>query len=254
MLAMPVMQVKGSHAPAPIEHWSDIAKHPKDEQDADHQQNEQHQHQHPPKKQKKQAAASSHQQPVLLGRKLMQHLSDNGWDIPTPIQRQAVPALLGGRDLLAIAPTGSGKTLAFVLPMLALLSEQKQQGGEHWPAAPKALLLSPTHELAAQTARVLKLLLPGTGLRCCLLNKNSAVGSDFSKVDVLVANPLRLKGLVEGGKVDLSKVGSWISSGASYAHSTPPSAKAKPNLRSSWRTKLLLVAAKQHHGLASTVS
>lgn len=195
------VQVKGSDIPAPVKHWSDVAKHPKEQQDIDADQQQQ------PAKKQKQAATSIHQQPVLLGRKLMQHLTENEWDTPTPIQRQAVPALLGGRDLLAIAPTGSGKTLAFVLPMLALLSEQKQQGGEHWPAAPKALLLSPTHELAAQTARVLKLLLPGSGLRCCLLNKNSAVGSDFSKVDVLVANPLRLKGLVEDGKIDLSKVG-----------------------------------------------
>lgn len=194
--------MKGSDIPAPIKHWSDVAKHPADE-DAD----QQHHHKQISKKQKRDPLTSKHDQPTLLSRKLMQHLAENGWDTPTPIQRQAVPALLGGRDLLGIAPTGSGKTLAFVLPALALLCEQKQLGGqEHWPCAPKALLLSPTHELAAQTARVLKLLLPGSGLRCCLLNKSSATGSDFSKVDVLVANPLRLKGLVEDNKIDLSKV------------------------------------------------
>ena len=202
-----LLQVKGSDIPAPVKYWLDIAKHPKGEEQQ--QEQKQQQEEQPAKKQKKQTAASSqYDQPVLLGRKLIQHLAENGWDTPTPIQRQAIPALLAGRDLLAIAPTGSGKTLAFVLPMLAILSELKQKGGEeHWPSAPKALLLSPTHELAAQTARVLKLLLPGSGLRCCLLNKSSAVGSDFSKVDVMVANPLRLKGLVEDGKVDLSKVG-----------------------------------------------
>jgi hypothetical protein len=56
---------------------------------------------------------------------------------------------------------------------MAHLMRLKEQGGSAWPAAPKALLLSPTHELAAQTARVLKLLLPGSGLRCCLLSKKS---------------------------------------------------------------------------------
>jgi ATP-dependent RNA helicase DDX52/ROK1 len=63
--------------------------------------------------------------------------------------------------------------LAFLLPLMAHLMRLKEQGGTAWPAAPKALLLSPTHELAAQTARVLKLLLPGSGLRCCLLSKKS---------------------------------------------------------------------------------
>jgi hypothetical protein len=57
---------------------------------------------------------------------------------------------------------------------MAHLMRLKEQGGTAWPAAPKALLLSPTHELAAQTARVLKLLLPGSGLKCCLLSKKSA--------------------------------------------------------------------------------
>jgi hypothetical protein len=58
--------------------------------------------------------------------------------------------------------------------MMALLMRLKEQGGTAWPGAPKALLLSPTHELAAQTARVLKTLLPGSGLKCCLLSKKSA--------------------------------------------------------------------------------
>lgn len=57
---------------------------------------------------------------------------------------------------------------------MAHLMRLKEQGGAAWPSAPKALLLSPTHELAAQTARVLKTLLPGSGLKCCLLSKKSA--------------------------------------------------------------------------------
>jgi superfamily II DNA/RNA helicase len=60
-----------------------------------------------------------------------------------------------GRELLAIAPTGSGKTLAFLLPVVAALKRARGAGGDAWPDAPKALLLSPTHELAAQARHVM---------------------------------------------------------------------------------------------------
>lgn len=58
--------------------------------------------------------------------------------------------LAPGRELLAIAPTGSGKTLAFLLPVVAALRRAHNEGGAAWPDAPKALFLSPTHELAGQ--------------------------------------------------------------------------------------------------------
>jgi ATP-dependent RNA helicase DDX52/ROK1 len=166
-----------------------------------------------------------------VGPRLRDALAAAGWLDPTPIQRQAVPALMEGarasgvtciwwyvggwvcwivgvyilagswpdplpvpstqfahtpltpgRELLAIAPTGSGKTLAFLLPIVAALRQAHNEGGAAWPDAPKALCLSPTHELAGQTARVLKRLLPGTKLKACLLSKATAAGSDFSKV------------------------------------------------------------------------
>jgi ATP-dependent RNA helicase DDX52/ROK1 len=214
-----LLQVKGHDVPPPLKYWTDIAKHPKEgeQQQQQHDSDEQQQQQQPSKKRKQPAASAieapakkhkHHKQQHIVGlsRHLMRHLEENGWSTPTPIQRQAIPALLAGRELLAVAPTGSGKTLAFVLPMLALLAEQKLKGGKDWPDAPKALLLSPTHELAAQTVRVLKQLLPGSGLRCCLLSSAPAGVVQFDKVDVLVANPLRLKLLVEEGKVDLSHV------------------------------------------------
>ncbi|KAG2440629.1 hypothetical protein HYH02_010208 [Chlamydomonas schloesseri] len=151
-----------------------------------------------------------------VGRRLLAALRAAGFTAPTPIQRQAIPALLEGRELLAVAPTGSGKTLAFLVPLLARLKQlkaasaaaaaagQQAAAAEQWPDAVKALVVSPTHELAAQQARVLKLLLPGSGLRACLLCKATAAGTTFSKVDLLLANPLRLVTLVEAGKVDLS--------------------------------------------------
>jgi superfamily II DNA/RNA helicase len=222
LLLLLLLQVKGHDVPAPLKYWSEIAKHPKEgeQQQQQHDSDDEQQQQQPSKKRKQQLADTAAAEPsskkhkhhkqqqhiVGLSRHLMRHLEENNWATPTPIQRQAIPALLAGRELLAVAPTGSGKTLAFVLPMLALLAEQKLQGGDAWPDAPKALLLSPTHELAAQTVRVLKQLLPGSGLRCCLLSSAPAGVVQFAKVDVLVANPLRLKILVEEGKVDLSHV------------------------------------------------
>jgi len=141
---------------------------------------------------------------LKAGPRLLANIVAAGFSQPTPIQRQAIPCMLAGRELLAVAPTGSGKTLAFVLPVLVGLRRLRAAGD--WPAAVKAVLLSPTHELAAQQARCLKLLLPGTGLRCSLLNKSTAAGTDFSKVDVLLANPLRLAHMAKEGKMDLKEV------------------------------------------------
>ncbi|GIM09618.1 hypothetical protein Vretimale_13458, partial [Volvox reticuliferus] len=138
-----------------------------------------------------------------VSRRLVAVLRSSGFSCPTPIQRQAIPALMAGRELLAVAPTGSGKTLAFLIPLLANLRALRARGD--WPEGVKALVVSPTHELAAQQARVLKLLLPGTGLRACLLSKATAAGSDFAKVDLLLANPLRLVNLVDEGKVALGQ-------------------------------------------------
>lgn len=111
--------------------------------------------------------------------RLLDNMATAGWREPTPIQRQAIPALLGGRDLLALAPTGSGKTLGFLVPVLIAARAQKRAGAA--AAGPRALVLSPTRELMAQSARVLQLLLPSQGLRASLLSKATAAGTDFSK-------------------------------------------------------------------------
>jgi ATP-dependent RNA helicase RhlE len=76
---------------------------------------------------------------------LSRAVAEKGYTVPTPIQREAIPAVLAGRDVLAGAQTGTGKTAAFVLPILQNLGAP--QGG-----APRALVLTPTRELAAQVA------------------------------------------------------------------------------------------------------
>src|SRR5580692_1438190 len=76
---------------------------------------------------------------------LVRAVADKGYATPTPIQREAIPAVLAGRDVLAGAQTGTGKTAAFVLPILQNLAA-------HAGRAPRALVLTPTRELAAQVA------------------------------------------------------------------------------------------------------
>jgi ATP-dependent RNA helicase RhlE len=80
-----------------------------------------------------------------LAPELMRALCDKGYTAPTPIQSQAIPAVLAGRDVLAGAQTGTGKTAAFVLPILQQLAAGAAR-------SPRALILTPTRELAAQVA------------------------------------------------------------------------------------------------------
>jgi ATP-dependent RNA helicase DDX52/ROK1 len=90
------------------------------------------------------------------GKMLLSRLKEAGFDEPTPIQRQAIPLLLENHELLAVAPTGSGKTLAFLLPIICSLKSKDDEAG-----GPRALLLSPTKELAQQSHRILRLLCRG---------------------------------------------------------------------------------------------
>src|ERR1700734_4081083 len=79
---------------------------------------------------------------------LLRAVADKGYDTPSPIQLQAIPAVLAGRDVLAGAQTGTGKTAGFVLPILQRLAEATAR-----ERAPRALVLTPTRELAAQVAQ-----------------------------------------------------------------------------------------------------
>ena len=111
---------------------------------------------------------------------LSRALAEAGFDEPTPIQRQAIPILLEANELLAIAPTGSGKTLSFLLPIVVKLRTRDDDAG-----GPRALLLSPTKELAQQSHRILKLLCRGTNsLRCVSARVSPATRRSYSRVPV----------------------------------------------------------------------
>lgn len=101
---------------------------------------------------------------------------------PTPIQMQALPTLLAGRDMMGIAPTGSGKTAAFALPLLAALQGHDAAGTAL--GGPRALILTPTKELASQTLREISRLAQGTSVRAALLTRASMTGAASHRVAV----------------------------------------------------------------------
>ena len=125
-----------------------------------------------------------------------------GYDTPTPVQDQAIPLVLEGRDVVAAAQTGTGKTAAFALPLMQRIG----CGGK----APAALVVTPTRELAAQIERVASAVGEHTGQRVAVVVGGVKYGPQVAKVkagiDVLVATPGRLIDLVDRGDVDLSAI------------------------------------------------
>src|SRR5258708_33793053 len=94
---------------------------------------------------------------------LQNNLAKHGFVEPLPVQSEAIPPALNGQDVVATAQTGTGKTLAFVLPVLEALSKQTAASG------PRALILSPTRELAIQIEETLRKLAEGTGIRAAVV-------------------------------------------------------------------------------------
>ncbi|MEO6972540.1 MAG: DEAD/DEAH box helicase [Rhodoferax sp.] len=143
-----------------------------------------------------------------LSTALVRAAGELGFTTPTPIQSQAIPAVLRGADLLGSAQTGSGKTAAFALPLLQLL----QQGQQHTPRRVRALLLVPTRELAAQVGEVLRSLaqhLPQP-LKVAVVFGGVSVNPQMMGLrggaDIVVATPGRLLDLVDHNALKLSNV------------------------------------------------
>ncbi|KAM6049169.1 putative ATP-dependent RNA helicase DDX52 [Chlamydotis macqueenii] len=141
--------------------------------------------------------------------KIMENIQAAGFQVPTPIQMQAIPVMLHGRELLASAPTGSGKTLAFCIPLLAHLKQPRNKGF-------RALIISPTRELASQTHRELVKLAEGTGFRIHMIHKAAEAAKKFGpkssrKFDILVTTPNRLIYLLKQDPpaIDLTSV-EWL--------------------------------------------
>jgi superfamily II DNA/RNA helicase len=135
----------------------------------------------------------------------LQAVADTGYTTATPIQAQAIPVALAGRDVLGIAQTGTGKTAAFTLPLIDRLSKGRARA-----RMPRALVLAPTRELADQVAMSFEKYAKGTKLTWVLLIGGVSMGDQVAAlnkgVDVLIATPGRLLDLFERGKMMLNGV------------------------------------------------
>jgi ATP-dependent RNA helicase RhlE len=138
---------------------------------------------------------------------LLRAVADKGYTEPTPIQREAIPAVLAGRDVLAGAQTGTGKTAGFTLPLLQLL-------GTRGARNPRALVLTPTRELAAQVEQSVKDYGKYVDLRSFVIFGGVSERPQIDKLrqgcDILVATPGRLLDLCEQRAVSLADVQIFI--------------------------------------------
>ncbi len=134
---------------------------------------------------------------------LMKAIEALNFHEPTPIQKEAIPQVLGGRDILASAQTGTGKTLAFVLPMLQRMLEKPAPGVI-------ALVLLPTRELAAQVASVVKEVGRFTPARCALLVGGESFHLQLQALrggaSLVIATPGRLLDHMERRTITLSRI------------------------------------------------
>jgi ATP-dependent RNA helicase RhlE len=145
-------------------------------------------------------------QSLGLSDALLKAVSKKGYTTPSPIQQKAIPPVLEGKDVLASAQTGTGKTAGFTLPILQLLSQ-----GKHLSHRPiRALILTPTRELAAQILANIKEYSEFLDIRSTVIfggvNQNPQVSQLRQGVDILVATPGRLIDLQNQGLITLSKV------------------------------------------------
>ncbi|MFO1123946.1 MAG: DEAD/DEAH box helicase [Methylocystis sp.] len=136
---------------------------------------------------------------------LLRALAREGYEIPTPVQAQAIPALLQGRDLLGVAQTGTGKTAAFALPILhRLLADRRRPA----PYTARALVLAPTRELATQIADSFRaygqFFRPSVGVIVGGVSHRPQIDMLARGLDVLVATPGRLLDHIGSGRLKLA--------------------------------------------------
>ena len=142
-----------------------------------------------------------------LSAELLRAISEQGYTEPTPIQSKAIPAILEGKDVLAGAQTGTGKTAGFTLPLLQRLNENPNSSNQR-PI--RALVLTPTRELAAQVGESIKIYGRHLPLRSTVIFGGVKINPQKDKlrqgVDILVATPGRLLDHIGQKTVNLSQV------------------------------------------------
>ncbi|WP_032112212.1 DEAD/DEAH box helicase [Candidatus Paracaedibacter symbiosus] len=137
-----------------------------------------------------------------LSKNLLKTIREIGYVFPTSIQQEAIPEILQGRDLLACAQTGTGKTASFALPIVDILQNTRKRN-----RLPRAIIMAPTRELAAQVEENIIQYAGGTGLSTVLLVGGEIVTSQERKlkkgVDIIIATPGRLIDMFERGRMVL---------------------------------------------------
>jgi superfamily II DNA/RNA helicase len=140
-----------------------------------------------------------------LSSDLLTAVADAGYTTPTPIQAQAIPYVLMGRDVLGCAQTGTGKTAGFTLPMIDILASGRARA-----RMPRTLILEPTRELAAQVSNAFEIYGKHHKLSMALIMGGESMSDQERKldrgVDVLIATPGRLLDLFDRGKILLSDI------------------------------------------------
>jgi len=148
---------------------------------------------------------------LQLAQPLLRAIANDGYTTPTPIQSKAIPPLLEGRDLLGVAQTGTGKTAAFALPLLHNLAGNS---GKALSRQPRALILAPTRELAAQIGASLQSYGRHLPLRSSVVFGGTSIRPQIKTlahgVHVLVATPGRLMDLMKQGHLQLDAIEVFI--------------------------------------------
>lgn len=143
-------------------------------------------------------------QAMGLNANLLKAIARKGFSVPTPIQRKTIPVILDDQDVVGMARTGSGKTAAFVIPMIEKLKSHSTKVGS------RALILSPSRELALQTLKVVKELGRGTDLKAVLLVGGDSLEEQFGLMagnpDIVIATPGRFLHLKVEMGLDLSSI------------------------------------------------
>ncbi|BAB76417.1 DEAD/DEAH box helicase [Anabaena sp. FACHB-709] len=145
-----------------------------------------------------------------LSNEIINAVTELGYTKPTPIQMQSIPAVLSGRDLLAGAQTGTGKTASFTLPLLHLLSQDSLKSASNASSPIRALILTPTRELAAQVESSVRDYGKYLKLNSMVMFGGVSINPQKQRlkgrVDILVATPGRLLDHVQQGTVNLSQI------------------------------------------------
>jgi ATP-dependent RNA helicase RhlE len=145
-----------------------------------------------------------------LAQPILRAIREQGYEIPTPIQAQAIPAVLAGGDLLAGAQTGTGKTAGFTLPLLHRLAAGQPAKDSRGRYAIRALILTPTRELAAQVEESVRTYGKHLSLKSMVMFGGVGMGPQIAQlkrgVDILVATPGRLLDHHQQGMLDLTQV------------------------------------------------